>query len=1447
MEVRQLQSSQNQPQVSLVLSAPINGRIIALLPFRHPSSSTDYIFFLTDTKKYAVISYAQPNSQSSQYVASHNLITHASGDLSDYGLAIRGNEPEHGPIATLEPNHKCVALHLNEGYITILPIHHSYRYKPFASNVISSSISTTKQSMLQKTNPIFQGLDFIGPAFHCRIEERDVFSIEFLQYNKNYQNYMPQLALLHQDSRGLQHVIAHSLDLTHKVLIGCHVPMTSPPSKSSGSDSASMNQKQGTSSTSMSNSNFATMQPLPMNLRLKKSRVEAGSGIIVPVEPSQSETSSELIGGILILGHRSITYHNSFDNNSKSISIPPCLFESYTQIVTAPLSAAQTKENSDLTLRFLLGDDCGRIHILAVIQTSQGKIVDLHLDTLGEANISSCLVYLEHGIFFLGSQYTDSQLIQILDQPMEISSSLNNENELNPLLHGSSVTYLNVIEEFVNLGPIVDFDLLPTSHSLIGSEAQDRSMSLQNQQSMAITASGAGKDGSLRLVSNGIGLTEYAAAELAGIKGMWNIRKYFNDTNDTFLVQSYVGETRILGVENDEEELETADSDDIGGITLAEIDVDGIDCSCSTLYAGNISSGPHSNSPFIIQITETEIRLINLESKCVISCWNSKQDTITVASANESGQIVLSLGGGIVMYLRVSFENDPKLEFLGRTKLQSEISCLNLNPFDRYISSSTVKDLGNEYNTMDLDEEIVQKYQTKTLSSKFVAIGLWGDNNVRILSLDDKDILNELHNISISPDNDTRKDSDLSQHLIARSLCFVTLDPTNSASVSNNTKVDMLFIGLGDGGLVSFVVNADDIGSSSYSFHSRKEVSLSTRTVNLVPFYNHTANKGTCVLATGDRPTVVYLAGGGGSNKTPKLCYSNLNLESEVENEKHGSHSRFERLIVNYATPFYSSVFSSSRAEEKSYSICISDDNTLRLGVIDDIEKLHVTSYKLGMAPRRVAYHESGKVVCVGCIDDGGKHHNKNHKQGNCIRFFDDVTFDEIDRIDLDPFEMILSMVSLRMKINKEHAENHNLGENAFVLKEAKSEEESDGSSYLPFLVVGTAYSYPDEDEPSRGRIILYQCDIRGSVGAPSTTTNTRKIKQVNEIQVSGGVYSICSFHDGTMLATINTKTRLCKLFNSSHNERSHFDLKIDSAGHKGHILSLLVKSKEDIDSVKQKAEQIAIVGDLARSISLIKYYPEYGTLEEIARDFNQNWVTAIEMLTSEIYLGAENFCNLFVLQRNTNAKSEEVRSRLDTIGLFNFGEMVNKFLSGSLVIPSNTSSHVISVTTHLSATNKDTFLSTVRKRSETLFGTIDGSIGCIIGLDAKTISFLSSLERSMARIINPVGNLEHDDFRAFRGQRHQQGSKGFVDGDLIESFVDLDRKVMEAVVKEMNKIILWKSKTSSLGDPVTPSEKEDIIFEEMLTKPRIDDEVNDKFLTVNDVIAMVEEVAMLH
>ena len=41
-----------------------------------------------------------------------------------------------------------------------------------------------------------------------------------------------------------------------------------------------------------------------------------------------------------------------------------------------------------------------------------------------------------------------------------------------------------------------------------------------------VTCSGAGVDGSLRIVRNGIGVIEQAAVELPGIKGVWSLRRW---------------------------------------------------------------------------------------------------------------------------------------------------------------------------------------------------------------------------------------------------------------------------------------------------------------------------------------------------------------------------------------------------------------------------------------------------------------------------------------------------------------------------------------------------------------------------------------------------------------------------------------------------------------------------------------------------------------------------------------------------------------------------------------------------------------------------------------------------------------------------------------------------------------------------------------------------------
>ncbi len=308
-----------------------------------------------------------------------------------------------------------------------------------------------------------------------------------------------------------------------------------------------------------------------------------------------------------------------------------------------------------------------------------------------------------------------------------------------------------------------------------------------------------------------------------------------------------------------------------------------------------------------------------------------------------------------------------------------------------------------------------------------VAVGLWDDFSVRLLNLvgDPSSVLEQVLHINLGrgsgnegtlqlPANDDDRDErlgDSGQHMMARSLCMVAMDShatTNNAIVTKSMKssaapgnsVNMLLVGLGDGKLISFVV--DRAGSSppgsGWSIHSRKEVSLGTQGVHLIPFqHGSSKSPGSCVLATGDRPTVVYLTGGNaGGNSNPKLNYSTVSLTVDDDDDDgwvgHASH---KSISVNVAAPFRSSLLFPS-ANAHNSSMCVADDSTLRLGMIDSIQKLHVSTFKLGMTPRRIAHHEAGRVYCVGCIAE--MEHGGEANQNNCVRFFDDSTFEESNR-----------------------------------------------------------------------------------------------------------------------------------------------------------------------------------------------------------------------------------------------------------------------------------------------------------------------------------------------------------------------------------------------------------------------------------------------------------------
>ena len=429
--------------------------------------------------------------------------------------------------------------------------------------------------------------------------------------------------------------------------------------------------------------------------------------------------------------------------------------------------------------------------------------------------------------------------------------------------------------------------------------------------------------------------------------------------------------------------------------------------------------------------------------------------------------------------------------------------------------------------------------------------------------------------------------------------------------------------------------------------------------------------------------------------------------------------------------------------------------------------------------------------------------------------------------IDLEPFEMILDVTSVSLCTSSS----------------------SSGETYKPFILIGTAYSYPDEDEPSQGRVLVVECNSGESGNLKSDTEEdemvTRCVRHVTQMPTRGGVYSITPFYGGTVMITVNSKTHLCKL-NLGDNEIG--ELTLMGAGHHGHMISLYCKSLADERSSKggsSSGKQLAIVGDLMRSISLVEYLPKHQVIEELARDYNSNFCTSIEMLTDNIYLGSENFANLFVLRHNADAPSEEARVRLDTIGEYHLGEMINTMKRGSLVMPSNAGGNSSAKTANESKSEKSSFEGNaieIAVGSQTLFGTVDGTIGSIMGLGGSTFAFLGCLQRAIFAIVRPVGDLSHERHRHYEADGRVRPSRGFIDGDLVECFLDLNRPTMERIVKWMNDDGRWRIRDDGSGD--SGQDQQNLMDTE---EDDMSDSPPQNNLTVEDVLTAVEEISMLH
>uniref|UniRef100_A0A1B6IJV9 RSE1/DDB1/CPSF1 C-terminal domain-containing protein n=1 Tax=Homalodisca liturata TaxID=320908 RepID=A0A1B6IJV9_9HEMI len=281
------------------------------------------------------------------------------------------------------------------------------------------------------------------------------------------------------------------------------------------------------------------------------------------------------------------------------------------------------------------------------------------------------------------------------------------------------------------------------------------------------------------------------------------------------------------------------------------------------------------------------------------------------------------------------------------------------------------------------------------------------------------------------------------------------------------------------------------------------------------------------------------------------------------------------------------------------------------------------------------------------------------------------------------------------------------------------------------YYIVGTALVNPEESEPKQGRILIFYY-------------HDSKLTQIAEKEIKGGCYSLVEFN-GKLLASINSTVRLFEW-------TAEKELRLECS-HFNSIIALYLKTKGDF----------ILVGDLMRSMALLQYKTMEGCFEEMARDYNPNWMTSVEILDDDTFLGAENSLNLFVCQKDSTSTSDEERQQIQEVGQFHLGDMVNVFRHGSLVMH------------HIGETSTPT-------QGCVLYGTVSGAIGLVTQIKAELFDFLYELQDRLTQIIKPVGKIEHGFWRSFTTDVKTEPCEGFIDGDLVESFLDLSPKDMKEV-----------------------------------------------------------------
>ncbi|GAA5877302.1 hypothetical protein JCM3774_001631 [Rhodotorula dairenensis] len=399
--------------------------------------------------------------------------------------------------------------------------------------------------------------------------------------------------------------------------------------------------------------------------------------------------------------------------------------------------------------------------------------------------------------------------------------------------------------------------------------------------SCLVTCSGAYKTGSLRVVRRGVGLAELAALDLPEVQRLWSIAE---PSGSTLLVLGSYADTRTLRVvatspDTSAEQPAGLDRDlDIEEVAVFPF-ADPVAAASTTVFAGAVG----------------ENLLVQVRSDGV--AYSSPQATSACHWAPTSGRKVTAAETGTAPdgtgFLLVAVEGG---ELVAARAQGAELVAHGTHNFDHDIASVTVGRIGE-----------------RTVA----AVGLWTCQEVHLVAVPSFEPL-----ATLSVD---------STYLIIS----LAIDEAASTKVQGATARASctLFVGLGDGSLLTYDVDSETIAVRS---RSTKPTPLGTRPLT----FANLGGQGHGVLAMSERPTIV--------TSGARLTYSSVNLTDAVA-----------------ATSFRPDVGGASSSPPL---LAVATSEGVVVGQLDTVQQIDVRTVPLDEdEPRRIAHDPRRRIFGVVC------------------------------------------------------------------------------------------------------------------------------------------------------------------------------------------------------------------------------------------------------------------------------------------------------------------------------------------------------------------------------------------------------------------------------------------------------------------------------------------------